>query len=120
MSYLKNKHNSRLVFDSTYPKIDEIIFKDCDWKYFYEDAEEAIPPNAPKPHGKDVDLRAKVDSDYAGDKETRRSRTGYLIFCDMSLVDWMSKKQPRIETYVFCRGVCCAEACDGSLTRFLL
>ena len=34
MACLKQKHNSRLVFDPTYPKIDESIFKDCDWKYF--------------------------------------------------------------------------------------
>ena len=68
MAYLKQKNNSRLVFVPTYPKIDEIIFKDWDWKDFYGDTEEAIPPNAPKPRGKDVDLRAKVDSDHAGDK----------------------------------------------------
>ena len=86
MAYLKQKHNSRLVFDPTYPKIDESIFTDYDWKYFYGDAKEAIPPNSPAPCGKGVDLRAKVDSDYAGDKVTRRSRTGYSIFCNMSLV----------------------------------
>ena len=68
MAYLKHKHNSRLVFDPNYSKIDESIFKYCDWGNFYADAEEAILLNAPKPHGKDVDLRDKVDSDYAGDK----------------------------------------------------
>ena len=35
IAYLKQKHNSRLVFYPTYTKIDEIIFKDCDWKDFY-------------------------------------------------------------------------------------
>ena len=29
---------------------------------------EAIPPNAPDPRGKAVDLRTWVDSDHAGDK----------------------------------------------------
>ena len=38
MAYLKQKHNSRLVFDPTYPKIDESFFKDFDWKDFYGDA----------------------------------------------------------------------------------
>ena len=71
IAYLKQKHNSQLVFDPTYTKINEIIFKDCDWKDFYGDAKEAIPPNAPNPSGKDVDLRAKVDSYHAGDWETR-------------------------------------------------
>ena len=68
MAYLKQKHNYRLVLDTTYPKMDESIFKGCDWKDFYGDAEEAIPTNAPKRRGKDVDLRAKVDSNHAGDK----------------------------------------------------
>ena len=101
MSYLKQKYNSLLVFDPTYPKIDEIIFKDCDWKYFYGNVEEEIPPNAPYPRGKDIDLWAKVYSNHEGDKEIRLLRTGYLIFCHILLVYWLSKRQPMIETYVF-------------------
>ena len=42
-----------------------------------------------------------VDSDHAGDKQTRRSRTGFLIFCNMALIDWVSKKQPTIKSSVF-------------------
>ena len=42
---------------------------------FYGDVKDAIPPNAPDPRGKKVDLRIFVDSDHAGDKITRRSRT---------------------------------------------
>ena len=42
-----------------------------------------------------------VDSDHAGDKKTRRSRTGFLIFCNMALIDWVSKKQPTVESSVF-------------------
>ena len=101
MTYLKQKHNPQLVFDPTYPKIDEIIFKGCDWKEFYRDVEEVMTQNTHKPCGKDVDLRAKVNSDHAGDKETRRLRTGSLKFCNMSLHDWLSKKQPMIDTSVF-------------------
>ena len=101
MADLKHKNNSRLVFDPTYPQIDEIIFKDFEWKDFYEDAEEAIPLNAFKPRGKEVDLQDKVDSEHAGDKETKRLRTCYLIFCNMSLVDWLSKKEPTIEISIF-------------------
>ncbi len=41
------------------------------------------------------------DSDHAGDKRTRRSCTGFLIFCNMALIDWVSKKQATIETSVF-------------------
>ena len=100
-AYLKNKHNSRLVFDPTYPEIDMSIFKECDWKHFYGDIKEAIPLNAPKPRGKEVDLRMFVDSDHAGDSMTRRSRSGFLIYMNMAPIVWSSKKQSTIETSVF-------------------
>jgi hypothetical protein len=41
------------------------------------------------------------DSDHARAEETRCSRTGFLIFCNMALIDWVSKKQATIETSVF-------------------
>ena len=42
-----------------------------------------------------------VDSDHAGDKATRRSRTGFMIYVNMSLVNWLSKKQSTVEGAVF-------------------
>ncbi len=68
---------------------------------FYGDVEEAIPPDMPPPLGKDIDLRMMVDSNHAGDKITRRSHTGFLIFCNLSPIIWISKKQATIETSVF-------------------
>ncbi|KAI2507295.1 Reverse transcriptase (RNA-dependent DNA polymerase) [Fragilaria crotonensis] len=76
-------------------------FKECDWRAFYGNAKEALPPNAPTPRGKDVDLRLFVDSDHAGDKKTRRSRTGFLIYLNSAPITWFSKKQSTIETSVF-------------------
>ena len=100
MGYLKQKHNSRLVFDPTYPDIVHSDFPKYNWTEPYHGAEEAIPPDMPEPLGKEVDLRMFVDSDHAGDKKTRRSRTGFLIFCNMALINWVSKKQPTIESSV--------------------
>jgi hypothetical protein len=79
MAYLWNKHNSRLVFDPSYPDIDQMDFKQCDWKEFYGDAVESIPPDAPESLGKDVDIRMMVDSDHAGDKLTQphTSKSGF-------------------------------------------
>ena len=66
-----------------------------------DEVKEAIPPNAPAPRGKDVDLRMHVDSDHAGDKAVRRrSRTGYLIYLNTARIAWFSKKQPTIETSI--------------------
>ena len=102
MGYLKWKHNSRLFFDPTYPDIDFDTFNDgAEWKTFYGDVNKAIPPNAPDPRGKSVDLRMWVDSDHSGDKITRQSRTGYFIFLNTTLIDWLSKKQATIESSVF-------------------
>jgi hypothetical protein len=100
-AYLKAKHNSRMVFDPSYPVIDESQFKEHDWSNFYGDVKEAIPPNAPEPLGKEVDLRLYVDSSHADDAKTRRSRSGYFIFLNSAPVAWLSKKQSTIETSVF-------------------
>ena len=102
MGYLKWKHNSRLFFDPTYPDIDFDTFDDgADWKTFYGDVTEAIPPYAPDPRGKAVDLCMWVDSDHSGDKMIRRLRTGYLIFLNTALIDWLSNKQATIKRSVF-------------------
>ena len=61
----------------------------------------ALPPDMPEPLGKEVDICMMVDSDHAGDKTTRRSWSGILIFVNNALVDWLSKRQPTIETAVF-------------------
>ena len=99
--YLKRRHNAVLAFDPTYPDIDDSKFKQCDWKEFYGEVKEAIPPNAPTPRGKGVDIRLFVDSSHADDKLTRRSRSGHFLFVNGALVAWLSKKQATIETSVF-------------------
>ena len=91
-----------MAFDPTYPKPDMSGFKtDCPWKEFYGDVKEAIPPNAPTPRGKEIDMQLYVDSDHAGDKNLRRSRTGFLIYLNMSPIVRYTKRQATIETSVF-------------------
>ena len=80
MSYLKIKHNSRLVLDPSYPGIEISDFKSNEnWAPFFGDVQEAKPLNAPEPLGKEVTLRMFVDSDHAWDKSDRHSRTGYMV-----------------------------------------
>jgi hypothetical protein len=78
--FLRICHNSRMVYDPSYPTIDMDVFKPNDWKSFYGNVVESIPSNAPESCGKDVDLRLYVDSDHAGEKRTRRLRTGFFVF----------------------------------------
>ena len=101
VSYLKRKHIARMVYDPTYPDINMAEFKTCDWTEFYGPVKEPIPPNAPPTRGKPVDLRMYVDSDFAGDRVRRRSRTGFFVLLNSALIQWVSKRQPTIETSVF-------------------
>jgi hypothetical protein len=100
-AYLKKKHNTRMVFDPTYPNIDMTKFKECDWKPFYNNVQEALPPNAPEPCGKPVDTRLFVHADHAGDRITWRSRTGFFIFVNGAPIVWYSKRQNTVESSVF-------------------
>jgi hypothetical protein len=99
-AHLANKHNVRVVFDPTYPAIIEDTFVKVDWKSMSGDVNEALPPDAPAPLGKEVDLLLYVDSDQAGEKFTRRSRTGFVIYLNMAPVVWFSKQQPTVESSV--------------------
>ena len=100
-AYLKRKTNSRMVFDPTYPEINEDHFLHYDWTRHYGEVEEAIPVDMPKPLGKAVDFIMHVDANHAGEKARRRSRTGFFIYLNSALISWLSKRQPTVETSVF-------------------
>ena len=70
-------------------------------KTLYRDAKEEIPMNAPTPRGRSVQTNAHIDADHAGNKVTRKSQTGILIFCNMAPVIWYSKRQNTVETSTF-------------------
>jgi hypothetical protein len=42
-----------------------------------------------------------VDSDHAGEKFTRLSRTVFVIYLNMAPIVWFSKRQPTVESSVF-------------------
>jgi hypothetical protein len=100
-SYLKTRPNARLLFDPTYDDMDYDSFPKENWTDFYGDVHEAIPPNAPPPLGKPVEIRCFVDANHAGDKVTRRSRTGILILLNSAPIVWFSKKQNTVKTSPF-------------------
>jgi hypothetical protein len=100
-SYLRKHHNARIAFDPTYPTIEYSKFERKDWRWFYNDVKEPIPPNAPKPLGKPVVIRFYVDADHAGDHVTRWSRTGFIMFINCAVINWYSKKQGSVEGATF-------------------
>ena len=72
----------------TYPDIDQSNFS----MDFNESAVKAIPHNAPKPRCREMDLCIFIDINHVGSKIARRSRTGFMIYMNMSLVSWCLKK----------------------------
>ena len=78
--YLKAVPRRRLYMDLDYPIISEDRFVKYDWTEFYRYADEPLPPNMPKSRGRMMSTHCFVDSDHAGDKSTRRSQSGILIF----------------------------------------
>ena len=100
-AYLKKHHNARIVHDASYPRIDHSKFVTADWKPFYGDVEEAKPGNAPQPRGQPVTIVLFVDADHAGNRMTRRSRTGFIIYINNSPIVWYTKKQGSVEGATF-------------------
>jgi hypothetical protein len=102
--YLKQKHNAELCFDPSDPVVDEDDFERRDWttsEFGHVQGKEELPPDAPQPRGLGFVMRAKVDSDHAGDSVTRRSHTGFFVFLNCALVYWLSKKQTSVESSSF-------------------
>ena len=96
-----------MVFDPSYPDIDMENFEKHEWsKTVYDCGPEDLPPNMPKSRGLGIIVSAYVDSYHAGDTVTRRSRTGFLVYCNSALVYWMSKKHSSIETSSFESELC--------------
>jgi hypothetical protein len=96
-AYLKSKHNSRMVLDPCYPEIDMNKFRTD----AYGEMEELVPLDALKARGKTTDMLLFCDADFAGDKQTRRPRTGYILYISNASVSWLSIKQTTVETSVF-------------------
>ena len=105
-AYLKGHTNSEIVFDPSEVEFDRAGFPIQDWIYSIyttDDCElkEELPPNMPKPRSNGMIMMVYVDSDHAGDKVIRRSRTGFVIFLNTEPIYWISKKQTSCETSSF-------------------
>lgn len=98
-SYLCQHDRSKIVLDDSYVAINDEI--EADWKTFYPDATEEIPGNAPEARGRSVQMIVFVDADHAADLQTRKSRTGILLYLNRAPILWYSKRQNSIETSTF-------------------
>ena len=107
--YLKDHNRSKMVFDpqpvyihdDDLPPEERAAYRAKFMAELYPEAIEYKPGNAPPPKGNSVSLTCFVDSDHAGDRMTRRSRTGIIIFVNRAPVMWFSKRQNTVETSTY-------------------
>ena len=101
-----------MVFDPSGPDFNADRTQRQYWSHnMYDDAPPDQPTNMPKPLGQGFIASAYVDSDHASDTVTRKSRTGFFIYCNNALVYWMSKNQGSIETSSFGSEFLAIKAC---------
>ena len=100
-AFLKGHPQQKIVFDASRPVVDEDRFAKVDWKETYGELIEEFPPKMPKPRGNSVVISCFVDADHAGNKVTRRSHTGILIWVNNAPIIWYSKRQNTVETSTF-------------------
>jgi hypothetical protein len=99
--FLKARPKRTLALDPQHPDIDEKRFMTCDWHDFYRGAKESIPRDAPEARGNVVSTHCFVDADHAGNRVTRHSQTGILLFVNEAPIVWFSKQQNTVETSTF-------------------
>jgi len=102
-SYLDLHDIAIMIFDPSYKTTESGKFEKQDWSNcaYGSDLKEQVPLDMPQPRGHGFVITAFVDSDHAGDSITRRSRSGYFVYCNNAMVYWTSKKQSTIETSTF-------------------
>jgi len=102
--YLDLHRTYKLCFGTAYHDFGstiEVQQKSAAMKELYRDAQEDLPPNAPLPRGRPIQINCFVDSDHAGNSVTRRSQTGIIIFGNNAPLVWYSKKQNTVESSSF-------------------
>ncbi len=102
-AYLKKHENgARIVFDPKTPCIDGRVFNsNADWRDFYGDVCEELPPNITESKGNVVNISCFVDANHAGNVITRRSHTGIIIYVQNAPIIWFLKRQNTVESSSF-------------------
>ena len=101
-AYLKRAKHCSIVMHPGRPNLPQDRFvESADWKDFYGDIAEEVPPDAPPPLGQPVKIVIFVDANHAGNVVTRRSHTGYVIYVNNAPILWYSKRQNTVESSTF-------------------
>ena len=107
--YLQNYPKGKIVIDPDYPDHSLYPTPVCDnWKEFYPDTEEMLPPKSqiPNPKGPQVRMTVFKDADHAHNVVTRKSVIGILLLLNNILVKWITKRQKMIESSTYGSELC--------------
>ena len=77
------------------------MFLKHNWKKFYGNVKDAMPPDMSEPLVKEVVMRSFVDANHSGEKLTRSSRSGFIIFLQMTPIYYSPKRRNTVETTTF-------------------
>jgi len=72
-----------------------------DWTLFYPRVNEDILTNAPPARRRCAQMNVFVDANHAGNKLTRQSHTGILIYLNPAPIIWYSKVQKTVQSSTF-------------------
>ena len=86
------KRGQRILFPYGEPWGGALEIHWSDGRLLKHEAEHGLRFNRPK----DLMIVSIVDSDFATNKDTRKSTTGYLVTVGSCLVSWMSKALPSV------------------------
>ena len=101
-AYLWKHINQVMLFNLHECEVRQSAFANFQqWKDLYGEMQEEIPNGLPVPRGREIILTAMVDADHAGNKVTRRSQSGFIIYGNCAPVIWFSKKQNTVEASTF-------------------
>ena len=99
--YLKNYPKLGIIYSPGNLKTPKYTIAEMNWEEQYPGAHEELPPDMPKAKGNTVSITTFVDADHAGDKSTRRSVSGIILYVNDNPIKWYSKRQNTIETSTY-------------------
>ena len=107
--YLKKVNSAYVVMDPTPWEVDWVgeqgeVHPRERAKYMrelYPDSVDQKPHDMPEPLGEGLYISCFVDADHAGNKITRRSHTGIIIYLNSAPIIWFSKRQNTVESSTF-------------------
>ena len=98
----KHKNMGKLAYDSKTTEVNESVFNNnTNWKDFYGDMEEELPPKIPDQRGDVVRISAFIDANHDENIITRRSHSGIIILVQNALIIWFSKMHNTVEAATF-------------------